>query len=182
MGMALHAPLYTVDDLEKFPDDGNRYELLNGVLFMTPAPGSPHQAVATYLAALLINALRMPGYAHVYAPGAVVKPPRTWLEPDVLVVPSRFPRGGPWVEMTEHWLAVEVLSRSTESRDRNVKRDAYFQLGVREVWLVDPRKKLVEVSREPGKFDVVRDVVQLHIPEVPITVTIDLRDVFAGLP
>ncbi|MEP6763026.1 MAG: Uma2 family endonuclease [Gemmatimonadaceae bacterium] len=180
--MALRVPLYTVHDLEKFPDDGKRYELLNGVLSVTPIAGSPHQAVATYLSSLLVVALRMPGYGHVYAPGAVVTLPFTWLEPDILVVPSRFAIGAPWVEMTERWLAVEVLSRSTESRDRTEKRDAYFELGVREVWLVDPRKKCVEVSREPGKFEIVRNVLQLNIPDVPITVTVNLNDVFAGLP
>ncbi|MEP6763025.1 MAG: Uma2 family endonuclease [Gemmatimonadaceae bacterium] len=182
MGMALHVPLYTVDDLENFPDDGNRYELLNGVLSVTPAPGSPHQGVSMLLSLMLGNALMTPGFANVYAPGVMIRPPDTSIEPDILVVPSRFAIGAPWVEMTEHWIAVEVFSRSSRKRDREVKRDEYFRLGVCEVWLVDPRKKCVEVSRQPGKFEVVRDVLTLNIPEVPITVTINLNDVFAGLP
>ena len=48
--MALTAPRYTVDDLEQFPEDGNRYELLDGVLLVTPAPRQVHQIVASRLA------------------------------------------------------------------------------------------------------------------------------------
>ena len=49
MGMAIAIPRFTVDDLETFPDDGNRYELLDGVLLVTPAPGNAHQVVASRL-------------------------------------------------------------------------------------------------------------------------------------
>ena len=48
MGMAVTIPYYTVEDLERFPRDGNRYELLDGVLLVTPGPGTPRDAHATH--------------------------------------------------------------------------------------------------------------------------------------
>ena len=88
--MAISIPRYTVDDLEHFPDDGNRYELLDGVLLVTPQAAFPHQVVASRLAVCLSNALGLPGLAHVVGPGSVKRPPGTQLEPDVLVIPARF--------------------------------------------------------------------------------------------
>ena len=61
MGMADSIPLYTVDDLDLFPDDGNRYELLDGVLIVTPAPSQLHQIIA----ARLIVAIGIHVPAHV---------------------------------------------------------------------------------------------------------------------
>src|SRR5688572_11934446 len=113
MDMPLTVPRYAVEDLEQFPDDGNRYELLDGVLLVTPGPRPAHQVVASRLAALLIVALQIPGHAHVVSPGAVVMLPLTQLEPDILVSPARFPPTGTWADISEHWLAVEVLSRGS---------------------------------------------------------------------
>ena len=88
MGMAISIPRFTVDDLEKFPDDGNRYELLDGMLLVTPAPTSAHQIVANRLQTRLSVAVEFPGYAHVVGPGAITVRPRTQLQPDILVYPT----------------------------------------------------------------------------------------------
>ena len=133
MAMALHVPLYTVDDLETFPDDGNRYELLDGVLLVTPAPAAAHQLVASRIQGELFVALAKPGHAHVVGPGAVVRKPKTQLEPDVLVYSSSYPPRTDWPKIKDHWLAVEVLSRSSQVYDREFKMDAYFALGVQQV-------------------------------------------------
>ena len=58
MGMALTVPRYTVDDLERFPNDGNRYELLDGMLIVTPAPRNAHQLLTFELAFRLANQTR----------------------------------------------------------------------------------------------------------------------------
>ncbi|MGH7485913.1 MAG: hypothetical protein ACREMY_09990 [bacterium] len=68
--MAISVPLYTVDDLEKFPKDGNRYELLDGVLVVTPEPAAVHQVVVSRIQVKLAYALDKLG--HVVGPGAVV--------------------------------------------------------------------------------------------------------------
>jgi Uma2 family endonuclease len=179
MGMAISVPLYTVDDLENFPDDGNRYELLDGVLLVTPQAAAPHQIVANRIQFELTAFLQKPGFAHVVGPGAVVRLPRTQLQPDILVYPARFSPNTDWSKITEHWLAVEVLSRSSRIYDREFKRDAYFALGVKQVWLVDLRRQSIEVCTGKGKSRVVRDTVRWKIAGVEVVV--DLAEIFAGL-
>lgn len=79
----LSAPRYTVDEIDSWPD--NRYELLDGVLLVTPAPGPPHQLVATEIAHILAGLLEPWPSLRVAAPGVIVLRPRTQLIPDVLV-------------------------------------------------------------------------------------------------
>lgn len=181
MGMAIAVPRYTVDDLENFPDDGNRYELLDGMLLVTPSPSGWHQVIANRIQTRLSVALDWPGHAFVVGPGAVVRTPNTQLQPDVLVVPSRFGPDIDWRKVSENWLAVEILSRSSRVYDREFKRDAYFALGVRQVWMVDRRAKIVEVSVAPGSSEIVRDVIRWRVPTLELIVSISLEEIFAGL-
>src|SRR5687768_3043968 len=181
MAMAISLPQYTVDDLDRFPDDGNRYELLDGVLLVTPAPAAVHQLVASRIQVDLSNALMKTGHAHVVGPGVVVRKPKTQLQPDILVYPSRFPPNIDWRKVSEHWLAVEVFSRSSRFYDREYKRDAYFKLGVQQVWLVDWRERVVEVCKAIGKTRRVKDVLRWRVQQAGVTVVIDLAEVFAGI-
>ena len=181
MAMAVTVPRYTIADLERFPDDGNRYELLDGVLLVTPAPSYAHQVIVNRLQLRLSQALVLSGHAQVVGPGAITVPPSTQLEPDILVLPARFPIDSKWEEIDEHWLAVEVLSRSSRVYDREIKRDAYIALGVQEVWLVDRWDMLVEVSRVRGPGEIIRNVLRWRVPTVALEVEIPLTEVFAGL-
>ena len=181
MGMTVSVPRYTVADLERFPDDGNRYELLDGVLIVTPSPSHAHQIIANRLQFRLTQAVVVPGDGQVVGPGAITLLPKTQLEPDILVYPSGYGLELNWEEIDEHWLAVEVLSRSSKVYDREMKRDAYIALGVREVWLVDWRNKELEVSRARGPGRIFRDVLRWHMPTSPLEVEISLMEVFAGL-
>ena len=181
MAMAISVPLYTVDDLDEFPRDGNRYELLDGVLLVTPAPSMSHQLVASRLQFRLSSAVMVPGQANVVGRGAVVLPPRTQLEPDILVFPAGIRLGAHWREIHEHWLAVEVLSPSSRMYDREFKRDAYLALGVREVWLVDLPDRSVEVCRGAGDGETVRDVLRWRVPDAGTLVSIELEEIFTGL-
>ena len=179
MVMPLRVPTYTVDDLESFPSDGNRYELLDGVLLVTPSPGFTHQLVAMRLANLLANYLNPRGLAVVVGPGAVELRPKTHLEPDVLVLPA--PRAGQkeWSEFANWWLAIEVLSRSSRMYDRNMKRDAYLALGVAEVWLVDRDAREILVSRVGEPVDVPhRERLTWSPAEMPGPLEIDLALLF----
>ena len=179
MGMAVTVPRYTVDDLERFPQDGNRYELLDGMLIVTPAPRHVHQWIAMEIALRLAGQTR--NIARVAGPGVVTRPPRTQMEPDLLVYPARFRPTLHWLDVTEHWLAVEVLSRSSRFYDREFKRDAYLQLGVQQVWLVDIDDRSVDVWRSRTDHEVVRDVVRWPVPATDVIVTIDVGGLFAEL-
>jgi Uma2 family endonuclease len=145
MGMALPVPQFTIDMLDDFPDDGNRYELLEGMLLVTPAPSITHQIVATRLAHILMNALGDGRKAHVVAVGALQRGEKTQLQPDILVFPASFPPDTDWRTIQGWWLAVEVMSPSSRVYDRVVKRDAYLALGVDEYWVVDIRDRSIEV-------------------------------------
>jgi Uma2 family endonuclease len=155
MAMPITLPRYAIQDLESFPDDGNRYELLDGVLLVTPAPGPSHQAVLARLVSELNVYLYPQRDVIVFSPGVVESEPRHHLEPDLLVVPSvSVPRGlhpeARWSSILEWWLAVEVSGEGSEIYDRDYKGPAYLALGVREFWRVDLRDRCVYVSRSGG--------------------------------
>ena len=125
----------TEDDLATMPDDGHRYELLDGTLLVTPAPRIDHQRCVGALYALLRNG-RQPGQTVLVAPLDVRLSRITVLEPDVLVART--------ADLTDArlegppLLAVEVLSLSTRHIDLGAKRLAYQDAGVPAYWLVDP--------------------------------------------
>ena len=134
IGLAEGRP-FTVHDLEAMPDDGRRYELIDGMLLVTPAPGWSHQEMSGALYRVL-HAVCPPELRVLLAPFAVRTALTTEVQPDVLV--ARY------VDLTEAnlpvapVLAAEVLSRSTQLGDRNTKKAHYERLGVRSYWLLDP--------------------------------------------
>lgn len=133
------------------------------------------------IASILNNAVQPAGHAFVFAPGAVAFPPRTQLEPDILVVPPIRPASDRWSDVMGHWLAVEVLSRSSRVYDREFKRDAYLALGVKEVWLVNKNSLSVHVSRVQRVEETLRDAFVWRTPVAGLNVVVDLRTVFAGI-
>lgn len=151
MAMPVTVPRYTIKDLESFPDDGNRYELLDGILLVTPQPAPLHQVVTARIVAALTIYLKDSGKAIVASPGSVEVEPNIHLEPDVLVVPVEAFAAGldeetRWSSVRSWWLAVEVSGPGSRVYDRDHKRPAYLDLGVREVWRVDLRDKCAFVS------------------------------------
>ncbi|MGH3709260.1 MAG: Uma2 family endonuclease [Pseudonocardiaceae bacterium] len=130
---------FTVEDLERMPDDGLRYELLDGTLLVSPAPGVWHQEVGGTLYRLLYGAC--PPELHVViAPFEWRGSRRTALQPDVLVARRDdllAVEDGKYLAASPV-LAVEVLSPSTRRIDRLSKLSAYEDAGVASYWLVDP--------------------------------------------
>ncbi len=156
MAMPVSVHRFTVDEVDAIPEDGNRHELLDGLLLVTPAPGQPHQAVATRLTVMLGGCLAAEPEARIWAPGVLVLRPFVKLEPDILI--GRRPTGGTrWENVTEHWLAVEVSGTGSRIYDRDYQRDGYLGLGVHEVWLVDLDAMRVFVSRRGETKNVPHD-------------------------
>jgi Uma2 family endonuclease len=131
---------WTAAMVAALPDDGNRYEVLDGELAMTPAPSWDHQRLALALRDALTSFLRAHGIGEaIVAPADVEFSSRRLLEPDVFVVPRTpdAPRPRSFADAKRLLLAIEVLSPSTARRDRGVKRRIYMDEQVDEYWIVD---------------------------------------------
>jgi Uma2 family endonuclease len=134
LAMPAGVPL-TYEDLQSLPDDGRRYELIDGTLVVTPAPGVPHQVVVLALCRVLFAA-RPKGTAVLPAPLDFVPHPETVLQPDVLVFDADEALQ-PRLTRTP-LLVVEVLSPSSRSQDLGSKLLAYAKAGVPAYWVIDP--------------------------------------------
>jgi Uma2 family endonuclease len=128
------APL-TYRDLQELPDDGYRYELVDGQLLVTPAPNLGHQRCVARLLALL-DAWAPPHLEVFVAPVDWFVSPLTVFQPDLLVVEAGLPDDAKITVLPS--LVVEVASPSTYRSDRSLKRDAYAGAGVPSYWIVDP--------------------------------------------
>lgn len=179
MAMPLPVPRLTIDMLDELPDDGTRYELLDGFLLVTPAPTNAHQIVASRLVTMLSTALGPHSGARVVGVGAIQRGKDTQLQPDVLVYPASFSPSTHWREIRGWWLAVEVLSPSSRLYDREVKRGAYLALGVKEYWIVDPDTCSVDVwSPHHTSPDRLTDRLVWRPPEIDREIVLDLRALF----
>jgi Uma2 family endonuclease len=180
MGMALAVPRYSVQDLESFPDDGNRYELLDGLLLVTPAPSPGHQAVVSRLMESLQTYLRSSG-ALVYGPGAVEIEPKHHLEPDILVVPASEPIAQRWSEIRHWWLAVEVSGRGSRVYDRDFKFAAYQALGVLDVWRADLLDRRIVVKTGADEEVSYADRFSWQPEGIDHALTININKLFEGV-
>jgi Uma2 family endonuclease len=137
---------WTVDMVRALPDDGKRYEVIDGKLFVTPAPTWTHQHAVLKLGILLAAYLEQHSIGHVLvAPAEVLVTGDVKVEPDVFVVPlveGRKPTS--WEEAARLLLVIEVLSPTTARADRHVKRRLYQRERVPEYWIVDVDARLVE--------------------------------------
>lgn len=145
---------WTLAELHSLPDDGNKYELVRGELFVTPPPTDPHETIAARLTRLLDPFVARHGLGLVYRPRAVFRYESSEVEPDLMV---RAPQGNPrsdWSKAPKPILIVEILSPSTRRRDYEIKRQFYLESGIPEYWIVDPERREVTVVRS-GQADLV---------------------------
>jgi Uma2 family endonuclease len=174
---------FTVDDLESTPDDGHRYELLDGTLLVTPAPGWAHQDATARLWQIL-EGVRPPEVRALLAPFAVQFSRSVELQPDVLV--ARYVDLTPKNLPTAPLLVVEVRSPSTALIDLNLKKAAYARHRVPSYWIVDPNPdkpsvivfeldgdKYLEVAQAVGDAELIVDR--------PFPVRLRPADLLAGL-
>ncbi len=140
---------WTYEDYLRLPEDGNRYEVIRGFLYVSPAPTTDHQFSAFELGFQISAFVRANGLGRVYMAPYEVNLPfgiTSPVQPDVLF----FQKGNEPQKGTGRFegvpdLIAEVLSPGTRSRDRTLKLEAYEEAGVPEYWLVDPDTQTVEV-------------------------------------
>jgi len=151
MAMASHVRTdWTVAELQQLPDDGNRYEIIDGVLYVTPSPRAVHQVVLGELHFLLKPYCKAAGLFVFLSPADVTFSNDTLVQPDLFAFPAppNF-AGFSYTDITHLDLAIEILSPSTARVDRSIKRRLYQRQGVDEYWVVDADTRSVERWR-PG--------------------------------
>jgi Uma2 family endonuclease len=141
----------THHDLDDTPDDGNRYELIDGTLYVSPFPTSAHQHVITRLVVILGSYVQERQLGKVFISGLkVVLDERTGVGPDLVYI-SRTRLDG--LAKDGYYgapdLLVEVLS-SKPGLDTQVKKAKYARAGVPHYWIIDPERRLVTIYRLEG--------------------------------
>jgi Uma2 family endonuclease len=185
------AARWTADMVRALPADGNRYEVIDGVLLVTPSPGFPHQTVGGQLHGLLWTYLREIGRERTlfYSPADISWNPETLVQPDLFVVHPR-ELSGEWKAIQTLLLAIEVVSPSSRRTDYTRKRELYQRYGVREYWVVDPKRGHVEVWHPGDKTPVVVTTTLTWSPDLALLppghpalgpLTLDLPDLFRDL-
>lgn len=179
---------WTHEDWETLPDDGNRYEVIDGVLYRTTAPSTFHQWILFSLVRFVgVPATEQDVAVPTFAPIGVLMPNCDPVQPDFVIV------------LKEHvgiirdrriWgvpdLIVEVLSPSNANFDRRIKMTAYAAAGLPEYVIIDPGARTLTHYRlePPGRYAVAAEVGEGAtvtfdcLPTIPLAIT----DLFAGAP
>lgn len=182
MGMVTAPTKWTVAMVQALPDDSNRYEIIDGELFVTPAPTWNHQGALAVLFHVVYTYVRANAIGHaLFAPADIEFSEQTLVQPDLFVTPrvgGRKPER--WEEVRSLLLAVEVLSPSSARADRRVKRRLYQRFFVPEYWVVDVDARLVERWRpEDERPEILVDILEWQPESGCAPLSIDLADYFA---
>mgnify|MGYP005845512345 CR=1 FL=1 len=143
---------WTIADLEGFPDNGNRYEIIDGELFVTRVPHLDHQDVAGLIYAELLRWSLQSKLGKPFLTPGIIFSESDAVIPDVIWISHE--RRSQLIDSSGHLtgapeLIVEVLSKSEKDkkRDRETKLKLYSVQGVSEYWIADLEQELIEVFR-----------------------------------
>lgn len=168
---------WTRADLDRFPDDGNRYEIVDGELFVTPPPSEIHEAIAAWLSARLTLFVTAHGLGVVHRPRAVIVAGDSIVEPDLMVRPIQETYAG-WEYAPSPILVVEILSSSTRRRDTIEKREFYANQGIPDYWIVDRFSRTV-IRYAGGTETTERSTLEWQPHGAPVPMRIDLSQLWA---
>lgn len=144
-------PLLTMADLDAMPDDGNRYELIEGELFVSRAPTLSHQEIVLRILVVIQKYLEQHPIGRIWPGPGVIFSDFSGVIPDVVYMSNErleeFASGDRITGPPD--LVIEVLSPGAENerRDRHAKRQLYKKYGVKKYWLIDPQHRTIEVYR-----------------------------------
>jgi Uma2 family endonuclease len=165
--------LVTYDDYRHLPDDSKQYQIIRGELYMTPAPTTMHQRIALKLEVKLFEFAEKNKRGEIlHAPVDVVLSMTDVVQPDIVfVAKDRLNIITKNNIVAAPDLVVEILSKHTETIDREKKKELYERHGVKEYWIVDPdaeqieqhlteKKKLKLHSKVKGKQELTSEVIE----------------------
>jgi Uma2 family endonuclease len=189
LALRSHDATWTYARWELLPDDGNRYEIIDGVLFMTTAPSNFHQWIIRRLDRFIGMPLEDRGEAYVFtAPIGLLMPFCDPVQPDFLlirqanatIIRERRIFGVPD-------LIAEVVSPSNAEQDTKIKRSAYARAGVPEYWIIRPdvRNVLVCLRPDPDLADYTQTLLLAGNDQLKpslFTAQIEIEQLFAGAP
>jgi len=170
---------WTYDDYAALPDDGQRYEIVNGVLVIAPAPTPEHQDIVGMIFHYLLIHVKFSGIGRVFmAPIDVALSPKNTFQPDVVVIlNAHLDRVGEQKIIGAPDLAIEVASPDTALYDRVTKYEKYADAGVQEYWIVNIKAKTIQVLvledgeyRSLGIFRGEQTVPSRIVPALPVAV------------
>lgn len=135
---------WTIDDYLQLPEDGNQYEIVNGILEMKPAPTTTHQRISHKIEHLMTDCCKE-DYIIMFSPVDVFITETQTRQPDIVMIHRS----------REHIieeqgivgppdLVIEIISPSSAKRDRVEKKETYAHFGVPEYWIVDPANQTIE--------------------------------------
>lgn len=155
-----HANEWTLEELHRLPDDGNKYELVYGELFVTPPPSVRHEDLVAVLRGILQRYVDAWKLGRIYTPRSVIRALNSEVEPDLMV--RQASRHEDWAELPVPILVVEIASKSTRRRNVGKKRQFYMDVTVPEYWVVDREHRVMRVVRPNREDIIVADVVSWH--------------------
>lgn len=175
---------WTVDMLDALEDDGQRYEIIDGVLFVTPAPLDTHQFVADELFARLRAYIRTEKLGRAMTSPADVRRgdrTRNRVQPDVFVMRLTDGKRPEYpYELRDLALVVEVLSPGSVRLDKQIKRELYLREGVGEYWIVDPdARNIVRWRAGNDSGQLFSDLIAWRLDGMASTLELDLPAFFA---
>jgi Uma2 family endonuclease len=183
MGMAAAATKeWTYEMLQTLPDDGSRYEIIDGELLVSPAPVWSHQGVIWKLVVQIDPHLtQCESLYGVFAPADVVFDEHNVVQPDLFVVPLVDGKEPATLEDAGSMLlVVEVLSPSSARADRVTKRALYQRFNIPEYWMIDANARLIDRWRpDDVRPEVLSEFIEWQpSPRFPVF-RLDLTDFFA---
>jgi Uma2 family endonuclease len=173
---------YTVEMWERLPADGNRYELLQGTLLVTPSPAPRHQLLVMRLSLALASYVERHRLGAVWPGMDLFHGPHTVLEPDIAVgLGTQAVTLRTWRELDGPALAVEILSPGSAAYDRGRKRAVYLAHRC-EYWIVDPAAHLIERWLPGADTPAIhRDTLEWRPDPALPPLTLDVPSLFAEL-
>lgn len=178
MLMAQTVGTWTLDQLDRLPDDGNKYELVDGELFVTPVPAFAHERLQLVLHRILARHVEDASIGEVYGSHSAIRSGQSEVQPDLSVrrILTTMPKA--WSDVPLPILVVEIVSPTTRRRDYEHKRDFYLRICIPEYWIVDGAQRTIRVVKSNAADIVAKQELMWHPAGAAAPLTIDVAKYF----